>query len=344
MVAEQKPVIKAAVFGIKDTTNGRAFAVIKYKYSVVNSEPRWDARVYTMQESELSKVISKRDIEFINVDVKNGSVIGKGASLDRFKKQLNTQIVIGVMTVNGQNGQKVIGYRIVNSSGIIRAVKIADIIKFADKASKQGQIPFQNAVYVQAKDNQSAFLRAYTEGDFIQERHIYSTKAKQVVDDSNTSSELGGKAKATKSLSEIYTRAQLVELKAGKSEGLPVRVYANPELQAEQMHALRSALQKRINPQRFASPEYGPEKMRFFTTQLLKGNRINEYLNPEYSYAQLIRLAGAVEMGLDVRRIANPKMSVTMMDDELIHMELEAYNQIQAKEGKAFSNDMQSNK
>ena len=84
--------------------------------------------------------------------------------------------------------------------------------------------------------------------------------------------------------------------------------------------------------------------MRFFTAQLLKGNRINEYLNPEYSYAQLIRLAGAVEMGLDVRRIANPKMSVTMMDDELIHMELEAYNEIRAKEGKAFSNDMQSNK
>lgn len=41
-------------------------------------------------------------------------------------------------------------------------------------------------------------------------------------------------------------------------------------------------------------------------------------------------------MGLNVKTLLNPKMSVTEMDDELIHLELETYNNVEPVEGKSF--------
>lgn len=336
VVADQKSIIKAVVFDVAQFKGQNVFKVLKYKYSVVNNEPKWEERSYIMAEKDLVKAINQYGIEFINVQTKNDRVIGRGAALNRFSNQ--KAVVIGVMTINGAKGDKVIGYRIVTRDGTIRAMKLADVIKHADNAAADGIALFQNAIYVPGKSNtQTAFLRAYTEGDFIVERHIYTTKAKQVVDVQNVQTDLGGKAKTTKSINEIYTEAQLKELRIGKKEGLPIRIYANPKLQAKQMAKLRMALEKRINPQRFASPQYSPEKMQFFTVQLLRKNRINEYLNPEYDYSQLIRLAQAVELGLDVQRIKDPKMTAQEMDDEIIHMELEAYRQDKSVPGQKFS-------
>lgn len=339
MVAKQESVIKAVVFNTAVKQGKRMFAVLKYKYSVVKNEPKWEARSYTMSEAELAKAIDKYNIEFINVTSSLGGVVSRGASLDRFKTA--QAVVIGVMTINGSKGDKVIGYRIVTKNGEIKAIKLADVIELAEKAQKEDKVLFQNAIFVPAKQNtQTAFLRAYVEGDFIVEKHIYTTKAKSVVDVQNVQTDLGGKDKTNKKLTDIYTPEQIKELKIGKNEGLPIRIYANPKLQAEQMAKLRMALEKKINPQRFASPEYSPAKMQFFTVQLLRKNRINEYLNPEYTYQQLIRLAQAVELGLDIQRISNPKMNTAEMDDELVHMELEAYKSSGQTPGRRFGDKL----
>lgn len=340
MVANTSPVIRAAVFNMTTNQNGeKLFAVLKYKYSVVNGEPKWDAAHYTMNEKTLINAITGTQIDFINVAVKDGRIVGKGAQLDRFKKIGNAQIVIGVMTMNASNRTKVIGYRVVFSTGMMKAVKIQDVVKYAEQAQRTGTIPFQNAMFIPAKsDGTTAFLRAYNDGDFIPEQHIYTAKAKQVVDNREAVEEFGGKKQAeSKKLSDIYTKEQLAVLKKGKAQSLPIRIYANPKLQAEQMEALRSALEKRINPQRYAHPDYQAQKMRFLTVQLMKHNRINEYLNPKYQFEQLVRLQSAVELGLDVKRIQKPSMTVTEMDDEILHMQLETYNTVQPRAGKRFT-------
>lgn len=334
MIAQTNPITKAAVFGVQDTVNGRVFAVLKYRYSVVNNEPKWEARRYQMSEQDLVKAIASKSTEFINVDIKNNRVVQRGASFDRFKKLGNAQIVIGVMTVNRVSGYKVIGYRVVFKTGMIKAVKLQDVVNYAVAAQNKGLVPFQNAMFVQGKDQASQFLRAYNEGDFITESHVYTAKANQVVDSQNTPKDL--KEHVRHRASDIYTPEQLKELRTGKREDLPIKIYANPKLSAEQMKALREALEKGINPSRYASPEYEAKKMRFFTFQLSKHNRINEYLNPAYSYPQLVRLAQAVQMGLNVKTLLNPKMSVTEMDDEIVHLELQTYNNVEPVEGKSF--------
>lgn len=335
MVAQTNPIIKAAVFGVQDTPNGKLYAVLKYRYSVVNGEPKWEANRYQMTEQDLVRAIKNSKTDFINVAVDNENrIVSRGGSLDRFKKLEKASIIIGVMSVQKDTGYRVIGYRVVFKTGMIKAVKLQDVVTYAIAATKRGYVPFQNAMFVPGTQQTTQFLRAYNEGDFIPEYHIYNAKAVQAVDSQNTPKDL--KEHVKHKASDVYTAEQLRELKTGKKEGLPIRIYANPKLSAEQMKALRKALEKGINPSRYASPEYSAEKMRFFTFQLSKHNRINEYLNPAYQYPQLMRLAQAVQLGLNVKTLLNPKMSVTQMDDELVHLELETYNKIEPKEGSQF--------
>lgn len=335
MVAQTNPIIKAAVFGIQDTPNGKLYAVLKYRYSVVNGEPKWEANRYQMTEQDLARAIKNSKTDFINVAVDDKNrVIARGGSLDRFKKTEKASIIIGVMNVQKDNGYKVIGYRVVFKTGMVKAVKIQDIVTYAIAANRKGYVPFQNAMFVAGNQQTTQFLRAYNEGDFISENHVYNTKATQAVDSQNTPKDL--KEHVRHKASDIYTPEQLKELRVGKKEQLPIKIYADPKLSAEQMKALRKALEKGINPSRYASPEYSAEKMRFFTFQLSKHNKINEYLNPDYQYPQLMRLAQAVQLGLNVKTLLNPKMSVTEMDDELVHLELETYNKIEPKEGSQF--------
>lgn len=334
MVAQTDAVIKAAVFNMTETIKGRVFAVLKYRYSVVNGEPRWEASRYQMSEVELLNILKTQSLQFINVQAKDGRVVGRGGSLQRFQKVGNVQIVIGVMTTNKVTNNT-IGYRVVFRDGTIKAIKLSDIITYCNNASSKGIVPFQNAMFVEGKNSQSQFLRSFTEGDFIIENHIYNTRQKSAVDNSQVPKDIEKKVRK-RNITDIYTKEQVKELRLGRNKMLPIRIYANPKLSAEQMRALRMALEKGINPQRYASPEIEPIKMRFFTFQLSKRNRINEYLNPEFSYPQLIRLASAVEMGLNIKTLLNPKLQVAEMDDEIVHLELETYNTINPREGSQF--------
>lgn len=335
MEANPTSIVKAVVHNTTVINNQKIFAVILYRYSTMNGEHKWEQRSYKMDENNLVQTIKTQGIEFINVAVEKDRIVARGAQLSRFDTA--QAVVIGVMTTNTPKGDKVIGYRFISKSGMIKAAKISDVIEFADKYTKEGKIPFQNAMYVPAKEEgQTGFLRAYNEGDFITERRVYTEKAKSAVDTSNVQKELGGKAETTKKLQDIYTNDQLRELRIGKNKGLPIRIYANPKLTARQMAELRDALEKNINPQRFANPAYSVQKMKFFKVQLLMGKRINEYLNPEYSLPQMIRILQAIEMGLDVKRIRDPKMTLSQMDDEIVHMELELYNEQESTPGRNF--------
>lgn len=335
MATNSTSIVKAVVHDIAVVNGKKVYAVILYKYTTANNEHKWEQRQYKMDEAKLAHTIATSGIEFINVAVDNDKVVSRGAQLSRFDTA--QAVVIGVMTTNTPKGDKVIGYRFISKAGMLKAVKISDVINFAEKCTREGKIPFQNAMYVPAKgESQVGFLRAYNEGDFITERRVYTEKAKSVVDTSHVQKELGGKVETTKKPQDIYTKEQLRELKIGKNKGLPIRIYANPKLSAKQMAELRDALEKNVNPQRFADPAYSVQKMQFFKVQLLRGKRINEYLNPEYQLPQMIRILSAIEMGLDVQRIRDPEMTLSQMDDEIVHMELELYKEQEQTPGEQF--------
>lgn len=293
----------------------------------------------TLYEPQLIAWIQKNPGMVVNADVRNGKIVSRGASFDRFKKtgmpwqvkrngqvhKITPMLLVGTVTSNYSASQRPVAYRVwTYESGLI-GLYAEEVVRYAAAAQKAGRIPFQNAMYIPGRVGQMGFFRPYNDGDFIVEDIKYETKKSVAVKPVPVEKAAEDADKQPKNL---FNRQQMEQLRLGREHDVDIKQYANPAFNANQMEALRLQLERGINPQRFRNPCYQAQKMRFFTQQLIANRRITELLNPAYTYPQIQRISYAMSRGLDISKIQNPKMSVGQMDDEIIHMEIDKYKDI----------------
>lgn len=293
----------------------------------------------TLYEPQLIAWIQKNPGMVVNADVRNGKIVSRGASFDRFKKtgmpwqvkrngqvhKITPMLLVGIVTSNYSASQRPVAYRVwTYESGLI-GLYAEEVVRYAAAAQKAGRIPFQNAMYIPGRVGQMGFFRPYNDGDFIVEDIRYETKKSLTVKPVPVEKAAEDADKQPKNL---FNRQQMEQLRLGREHDVDIKQYANPAFNANQMEALRLQLERGINPQRFRNPCYQAQKMRFFTQQLIANRRITELLNPAYTYPQMQRISYAMSRGLDISKIQNPKMSIGQMDDEIIHMEIDKYKDI----------------
>ena len=195
--------------------------------------------------------------------------------------------------------------------GNVKNIAIKELIAYGNRVSKQGGVPIQNAIFIAADESKKAHYKAYPEHQFIKEI-ISKTKNKHTeVRRVNTNKN----EKTLSRLEDLYTKQQIEQLKIGKSEGLDIRVYANPSISAEAMKELRLGMKQNINIKPLAHPDFKPQAIKFYVMELKDGIDIKQFLNPKYDIAQLTSLSLAVELGLDISKMSNPKLSANEMEE-----------------------------
>lgn len=342
--------IKVYVTAMRNLRKGNQsmneYAVVKFGYNpdapkgktwaIQARKPDTNAPA-TLYEPQLIAWIQKNPGMVVNADVKDGKIVSRGASFDRFKKtgmpwqvkrsgqvhKITPMLLVGIVTSNYSASQRPVAYRVwTYESGLI-GLYAEEVVKYAAAAQKAGRVPFQNAMYVPGRAGQMGFFRPYNDGDFIVENIRYETKQPVTVKPVEKAAEDADKQKKNP-----FNKEQMEQLRLGREHGVDIKQYAHPAFNAKQMEALRLQLERGINPQRFRNPCYQAQKMRFFTQQLAANRRITEIMNPAYTYPQMQRISYAMSKGLDISRIQNPKMSIGQMDDEIIHMEIDKYKDI----------------
>lgn len=302
------------VVGIDTNGNEKVYrALISSLEQIGDRQYKWKIQTKLFAESELIKSILK-GAEWSNVAVSNGKVIGSSGDLKRFKSA-NKPYVILSQIVNSSG--RIIGYKIARYDGIVKNIPVKQLIGYGARITKQNQVPIQNAMYVSEQNEAAAHFRAYPGKQFIEE--LYITKKSADTDKRRVNT--AKNEKNLHKLEDIYTTEQIKQLKAGKKNGVDIRIYANPALSAQQMEMLRKGLEKKVNVKPFAFPEYTVDAMKYYTLELMTGMDIRQYLHPKYSIAKIAELSIAADEGLDMSKLTDPELSVRQVQERRIRLE-----------------------
>jgi hypothetical protein len=286
----------------------------------------WKFDCKLMSEAQVIQLL-QRKVKWLNIKLENNKIKGSSGDLKRFESKGSRPYVIISQLVNSDG--KLIGYKVADYNGGVKNIRIKEVIAYGARATKQGCIPVQNAIFVPAtKDSdgtvKSAHYKSYPGCNFIEERIVVNRNT-----DADTRRVSTNKNEKTlNKLEEIYTKEQIEQLKIGKKNGVDIRIYANPALSAEQMAALRNGLQQKVNVRPFAFPEYTVECMKYYTMEAKYGMDIRKYLSPKYSIAQIAELSIAVNEGLDVSKMSDPSLSVRKMQERRIRLENGVFHEI----------------
>ena len=172
----------SAVIAINKTDNGSLYTVVSMDYR--QSEERgledgyydWKVR-YKRVVSEyglVSRILNVKEENYINVEVNNeNKIVGKGASLSRFVNNTKEiQYVILSKLVNNDN--RTIGYKVASSDGIIKNIRLEDLISYSLRAVKRGNVefPVQNAAFTISKEDplKLSYYSSYPNNPFFVER------------------------------------------------------------------------------------------------------------------------------------------------------------------------------
>lgn len=309
------------VVGISDSGRNKIYNVILStisKNSDGNEKIDTIARSYA-EDKLILEMINHRII-MLNADIKDGKIHGSTGSFDRLavtdELSSRTKVIIAEIRIKEDN--RLIGYTIADKFGNVGNRKVEQTVdwcrQFTNKAKQLNSkaVPIQNYMYQSGNVDRSEALKSYDRDKVLVWYRIGGklTNIKRATVDIKKNTENS----SIKSLTEIYTTEQIMELKKGKDEGLNFRLYANPELSAEQMGALREALEAGVNPRPYAGPEFSVEAMQAYTIELKAGIDISKYVNPRYSAPQIIAVGTGVLDGIDISRIADPDKSVLEMD------------------------------
>lgn len=306
------------VVGIDFHGDQKAYRVLIATISPKQGEEKqynWKFECKLMPEAQVIQLLQK-NVSWLNIKLENGAVKGSTGDLKRFTNSQHRPFVIISQLVNSDD--KIIGYKIANYDGGVKSIPIKEMIAYGNRATKQGYIPIQNAMFVTATDeNKAAHFKSYPNSPFIEERIV--TRKNQYADKRRVNTSNNGKTLSK--LEEIYTPEQIKQLKLGKEHGVDIRIYANPGLEASKMKVLREGLEQKVNVRPFAFPDYTIESMRYYILELKTGMDIRQYLNSRYSIAQIAELSIAVSEGLDVSKMQDPDLSVRQMQERRIRLE-----------------------
>lgn len=306
------------VVGIDVNGTQKAYRVLIATISPKQGEEKqynWKFECKLMPEAQVIQLLQK-NTKWLNIKLENGAIKGSTGDLKRFSNPQHKPYVILSQLVNSDD--KIIGYKIANYDGGVKSIPIKEMLAYGNRATKHGNIPIQNAIFVPAsEDNKTAHYKSFPNSPFIEERIV--TRKNEYADKRrvNTSSN----SKTLNKLDEIYTPEQIKQLKLGKEHGVDIRIFANPALEAQKMKVLREGLEQKVNVRPFAFPDYTVDAMRYYILELKTGMDIRQYLNPKYSIAQIAELSIAVDEGLDVSKMQDPELSVRQMQERRIRLE-----------------------
>ena len=300
-----------AVTDINKVNGQEAFSVVIARCQR-NAEKKikWQFKRCVVTSNEIIKSINN-GAKWVNAKISaNNKVVGSAASFKRFTASPNKPIVILSQITNGEvNGNRIIGYTVVDHNGTARQVSKKALLEMAVGVAKKGGIPIQNAIVVTQDATKSPMIKSYPNHPFIDEC-MPQKKNKNVVAVPRNDTK-----QAEKRLSDAehkFNKQQLKELKIGKDKGVKYQLYAKCELSPQQMAAIRYGLEKGIDPNRMralVNPDFKPEIIKMYITSLKHGHDIRTYLNPKYSAAQVAELSIAYAYGLDLSRMSDPKLS-----------------------------------
>lgn len=306
------------VVGIDSHGSQKAYRVLIATIAPKQGEEKqynWKFECKLMPEAQVIQLLQKH-VRWLNIKLENGAVKGSTGDLKRFDNPQHRPFVIISQLINSDD--KIIGYKIANYDGGVKSIPIKEMIAYGNRATKQGYIPIQNAIFIPAsEENKAAHYKSYPNSPFIEERII--TRKNQYADKRRVNTSNNGKTLSK--LEEIYTPEQIKQLKLGKEHGVDIRIYANPNLEANKMKVLREGLEQKVNVRPFAFPDYTIEAMRYYILELKTGMDIRQYLNSKYSIAQIAELSIAVSEGLDVSKMQDPELSVRQMQERRIRLE-----------------------
>lgn len=276
-----------------------------------------------VDKQNLLRLLAAGQLKLDNAAIVNNNLKGTTGDLNRFKSdKLRPMVVLSEIVAN----DKIIGYRLATYEGTIKAVRLKDVIAYCERVSPEG-IPFQNAMYVPAKDNQRAHLRAYPGQTFRKE--VVEQNRSKIAQPAKTNTKEN--AKQLNKLEEIFTPAQIEQLKLGKIHGVDIRVYGNSKLTAKQMEQLRLALEDGVNPKAFADPAFTDSVMHALRLNAKYGVDIAFFVNPKFNSDQVYVLSTGYLSGIDISKFADPEMSATEMDKQRIFLESQLWKEEEAK-------------
>lgn len=308
--------IKAVVVGIDKMGQEDVYRLLVCNYAANPSSSvesySWNFKCVMTNAEDLVKYIRKYGNDFIlNIGFENNKITGKSAALTRFNSNKNHHPFLIISQIQNKANNNIIGYKIATYDGKVKNISLKEMIAYGNRATKQGLIPVQNAIFVPQENDKKAHFKSYPNMQFIVE--TYDSGKNKYTD--NRRVQTKSNEKALVKASEIFTKEQMYQLGLGKKNGVDIRIYANPKLSAEQMEVLREGLQDKVNVKPFAFPEYTRDCMLSYICDLKNGLDIKKYLSPKYCLGQLFQLSLANEQGLNISKISNPSLTAEEMTE-----------------------------
>lgn len=303
----------AFIIGIENDSRPVAYRVLIYKASKKEDGTlNWQFKCSKMTDGMIAKSLSDGN-HWHNVKISNNKLVGTTGSLSRFtdgdKNNGYKPMVFISQLINSE--EKIIGYKVADFNGNIKNVPLKEVIAYGCRITKANNIPIQNAIFIPAsEDNKKPHFKSYPNDSFIEEL-VQINKKNRYAEQSKVNTSKNEKTLSR--IQEIYTTEQIVELQAGKRDGLDIKLFANPALSAEQMRVLREALKDGLNIKPIASPDYEVRCMKYYIMDMKDGLNIKAYLSPKYNLGQISELSLAAEEGLDLSKMGNPKNSAEEM-------------------------------
>lgn len=256
------------------------------------------------------------------MQIENAALVGnrlKGTtgSLDRFLVNQNPKPFVILSEIVDASGTK-LGYRIADCNGMVKAVKLDEILKFCRKIKQAGGIVFQNGIYVEKSEGVSEHIRSFKKEGYPKE--VFGVRKK--VNDYKSNINYADNKKNASKIEEIFNPQQIEQLKLGKQHGVDITVYANKALSAEQMCEIRKGLESKVNVKLYADPRFSVTQMKRLRAEMEAGYDVSPWANPAYSIAQMTQIKLGVLAGIDISLYANPKTTAEEMSE--IRMRLEA--------------------
>lgn len=313
-------------------------AVLKHQ-AVKGKLHNWLPKLFTLSEAQLKNELAHKGKMFINAKLnEHNDIVGTAGSLERLNyKVQNALSVVIVSTI--EVGDKIVGYRVLRASRNkfnLQTVKAKELYGYCARC-QDGIVPIQNAMFVPetvgADGKRSMTIRSYVKNQFVREVLEYNkpetTPAKVTKD---TNKEHAENVKNDRKLTDIFSRAQILQLQLGKKNNIDYRLYANPKFDPNQMKELREAMESGVNPRLYASPDFSVDSMRFYTAELLSKSDIRPLLNPKYNGNQLMQLSLGRIAGIDISQYANPNISAGEMEEIRTRLETGMYTTVQIED------------
>ncbi len=264
----------------------------------------------------LLKQKMRQGLRLENAALEGDRLVGTTGSLGRFitDRKVKPLVIISELVDSFNN---TLGYRVADCNGNIKAVRLADLLKYAQQARAKGLVAIQNGIYVEGCGVVKPHIRSFRNGGFpIEVLNTKRPKSTYQIQNNPTKNKAN-----TLRIEEIFNPKQIEQLKLGKAHGVNIALYANKEFTAEQMKEIREGLEAGIKAKLYADPRFTVEQMKRLKAEMIRGFDVTPYANPAYSIAQMNQIRLGLISGVDISLYANPKTSAQEMSE--IRMRLE---------------------